>query len=304
MSLSTKKLAQPNHLLRQERHRRSWTLEEMASELHFLCEEDKRTIARGEINAKMIGSWERGEHIPSLYYQKKLCLLFGRSIEELGFIGPVPPPSEPVSSVLSGIPRGIPVPPPHHQTMDMFDASDGPQASLEQQTSAYLTDGVSDLALFVAAGWSVNDILDSLRIILLGVQAMPKITRREIWKLGAAAVVSDIPFPTEQRISAEERAKLHNALGESIAGGWKLFHTTGNAQVLAVGRAQLFLVQQNQSLLYTSVQPLFYSAVYRLIGAALHFQNRHEEAYRAQEKAYISALEGGDTFSLRINTFV
>jgi tetratricopeptide (TPR) repeat protein len=35
-----------------------------------------------------------------------------------------------------------------------------------------------------------------------------------------------------------------------------------------------------------------------LIGAALHFQNRYEEAYRAQEKAYISALEGADAWNM------
>jgi tetratricopeptide (TPR) repeat protein/transcriptional regulator with XRE-family HTH domain len=296
MSLSTKKLAQPNHLLRQERHRRGWTLEEMASELHFLCEEDART-ARGEINAKMIGSWERGEHTPSLYYRKKLCLLFGRSAEELGFVESLQPP-EPRPAVLSEVPQGTSVQSTRHQTMDMLDASDAPYASLEQQTSTYLTDGVSDLALFVEAGWSVDDILDSLRIILPGVQAMRKITRREIWKLGAAAVMSDIPILTGRHISAEERAELHNALGESIAGGWKLFHTTGNAQVLAVGRAQLFLVQQNHALLYPSVQPLFYSGVYRLMGAALFFQEKYEEAHRAQSSAYAAALEGADTWNM------
>src|SRR5947209_7191753 len=79
-------LRKPNHLLRWHRRQRSWTLEDAARELHRFCESEPRAYVRGEINAKMIGSWERGDHTPSPYYQGKLRLLFGKSAEELGFV--------------------------------------------------------------------------------------------------------------------------------------------------------------------------------------------------------------------------
>jgi tetratricopeptide (TPR) repeat protein len=112
------------------------------------------------------------------------------------------------------------------------------------------------------------------------------------------AVIGSIPIPSGEHLSIEERVRLHSVLAESIAAGWKLFHTAGTVQVLAVGQAQLDLIQQVSSHLYPSVQPLFYSGVHRLIGASQYFQGRYDEAYREQEKAYIAALEGADTWNM------
>lgn len=198
------------------------------------------------------------------------------------------------------VPGGPMVLIPTHQVVDLLrNVSD---ATPEQQLGALLALEADDLATFFDEGWSVEELLETLRVVLLGTQAMPKITRRtfgrKLLQFGAIAAVSGIPIPSGKYISAEDRVKLHNALGESIAAGWRLFHTAGNAQVLAVGQAQLYLVQQNHSLLYPAVQPLFYSGVYRLIGAAQHFQGRYEEAYQAHEKAYIAALEGADTWNM------
>jgi hypothetical protein len=33
-----------------------------------------------------VGRWERGESTPNPYYRTKLCVLFGKNAEELGFI--------------------------------------------------------------------------------------------------------------------------------------------------------------------------------------------------------------------------
>jgi tetratricopeptide (TPR) repeat protein len=174
--------------------------------------------------------------------------------------------------------------------------------SLEQQVGLLLTRKANELATFFNEGWSVEELIESLRVMLPGIHAMSNITRRafgrKLLQFGAAAAVSSIPIPAGRHVSAEDLAKLHSALGESIASGWKLFHTAGNAQVLAVSYAQLYLVQQNHALLYPSVQPVFYSGVYRLLGAALHFQGRYEEAHQAHEKAYLAALEGADAWNM------
>src|SRR5579863_7967681 len=84
MGHSNLKHLHPNGLLRQQRLERGWTLERTADELYKLF--GTRAGNRGDINAKMIGGWERGEHPPSLYYQEKLSLLYGKSLRELGFI--------------------------------------------------------------------------------------------------------------------------------------------------------------------------------------------------------------------------
>jgi tetratricopeptide (TPR) repeat protein len=257
----------------------------------------------------MVSRWELGKYPPSPFYQEKLCLLFGKTAQELGFLdvspgpepeantdGPNHAPEYPltvVSSSMQPVPWGAFTP---HQAIDLLCTVHNEHH--EPQIGAWLALGVTDLAPLFESGWSLEDVLTSLQVVLKGVQAMPHITRRTLLRLGAAAVVSSVPVPEGKHVSVEDRVHLHNALGESIAAGWKLFHTAGNVQVLAVGQAQLYLVQQNHTLLYPSVQPLFYSGTYRLIGAALHFQGQYEQAYREQEKAYISALEGADVWNM------
>src|SRR5947209_16514268 len=58
--------------LRQERERRGWTQNEVAER-----------IGSTRVN---ISRWESGTIIPGPYYRQKLSDLFGKSIQELGFI--------------------------------------------------------------------------------------------------------------------------------------------------------------------------------------------------------------------------
>src|SRR5215470_9403359 len=98
-----------NRLLRQQREQRGWTQAQLAEELSPLCEDDSRIGARGDINAKMIGAWERGEHVPSPAYQEKLCLLFAKSAQELGFVKSLQPPEHPQVPGPSSMQHGSPV---------------------------------------------------------------------------------------------------------------------------------------------------------------------------------------------------
>lgn len=74
----------PNTALKRERLCRSWTQEQAADALYQFCVNEARE--RGDINAKMISRWETGENAPSLFYQQKLCKLFGKTPEELAFL--------------------------------------------------------------------------------------------------------------------------------------------------------------------------------------------------------------------------
>lgn len=63
---------QANTCLRQARVARNWRQRDLAEQLGTTVASVKR--------------WERGSHQPSAYYRVKLCALFGKSAEELGFV--------------------------------------------------------------------------------------------------------------------------------------------------------------------------------------------------------------------------
>src|SRR5690242_8969067 len=69
----------PNVLLRHERQLRGWSQGRLAEQI--------------DVPDYYISRWERGEVLPSPYYQQKLCELLGKSAEELGFlqVGPETP---------------------------------------------------------------------------------------------------------------------------------------------------------------------------------------------------------------------
>ncbi|MBA2679667.1 MAG: helix-turn-helix domain-containing protein [Ktedonobacteraceae bacterium] len=62
----------PNQQLRYERERRSWSRVYVAEQIDLA-------------DPKTLGRWERGVSAPRVEFQKKLCKLFGKSHEELGF---------------------------------------------------------------------------------------------------------------------------------------------------------------------------------------------------------------------------
>src|SRR5712692_9975815 len=222
------KRRKPNERLRYQRHLRGWTLREVADKLYDLCASEEQR--ESGMSADTVGRWELGVSKPSLFYQQKLCALFGQSAEELGLIEPLLPPQGVAS-------RGQPVAavplPSSSQPIDLLAVASG--SSSEQALGAWLAAGAADLSALCAQGWTLEEVLSSLQVVLKGVQAMPNVSRRQLLQLGAAAVVvSSVPMPEGRHISVEERIRLHSALGESIAAGWKLFQTAGNAQVLAV----------------------------------------------------------------------
>jgi transcriptional regulator with XRE-family HTH domain len=62
----------PNRLLRHERKLRGWSQTYLAQQI--------------DVPDYYISRWERGEVLPSPYYQQKLCELFGKTAEELGML--------------------------------------------------------------------------------------------------------------------------------------------------------------------------------------------------------------------------
>src|SRR6266849_1871684 len=59
-------------LLKQERDRHGWTQSELA-----------KRIGTTQVN---VSRWEKGSNIPGPFYRQKLGNLFGKTLEELGFV--------------------------------------------------------------------------------------------------------------------------------------------------------------------------------------------------------------------------
>lgn len=66
----------PNERLRHERQLRGWSQAHLAEQI--------------DVPDYYISRWERGEVLPSPYYQQKLCEVFGKTAEELGMLQTTP----------------------------------------------------------------------------------------------------------------------------------------------------------------------------------------------------------------------
>ena len=295
--MDAQRRGKPNNLLRYQRLLRGWSLKQVVDQLCQLCVEDEDIPG---ITADMVGKWERGERRPSRYYQGKLCLLYNTTADQLGFIEAQDiPEAHPVEAVHAerAVPTIIDNSLTTIRTLDTLLGSE--QTETEIIASHLLSLSGKQLAVLNRLGWTQHDILNALQIVLQGETAMANMNRRQFIHLGAGLLLlSGIDVPTREHPSLEERTQLMKTLGEGIAASWTLFHVSGPEQVLAVSRTQLDLVQQNHTYIYPIVLSWCYSGLYRLIGAALHFQGRYNEAHKAHEKAYLAALEGGNGWNM------
>ena len=289
---------QANSLLRQQRLLRGWSLEQVVKELCSLCEEDDDVPG---VSADMVGKWERGERKTSLFYQAKLCLLYGTTADQLGFLesSEMSEPAqvkEPHSSLV--IPSFLPESSTSTKAIDALLTQEKDAAS-ETVAAHLLSLSGKQLAALTTLGWTQEDIMKALQIVLQGETAMANMNRRQVLQLGASMLVlGGINFPTEEHPSTQKRAQLAQHIGDGIVAGWTLFHTAGTAQVLAVSQSQLALVQQAHSTLHPDALPFLYSGAYRLMGAALFFQQRYKEAFYAHDRGYLAAIESHDTWNI------
>lgn len=273
------------HSLRVIRAQHDLTLAELSQAIHVSV----ATLSRIENGLQHAGPDTR----------RRLAKYFNKSSLELGLIGPdkKDAPIEPEKPELKLLPKEGPT--IVISRTHAIDALTGAgEQTPEQQLGAWLALEAAQIGQLFDAGWTTEGILDSLRVVLQGVQSMPKVNRRKLLELGGAAVMTSISLPVVSRVSEEERVQLCEKLGKSIATSWKLFHTTSIPKVLAVSQAQLFLVQQSDSSLYPSVRPLLYGGVYQLIGASFYFLGKYEEARKAFEKSYIAGYESASAWNI------
>jgi tetratricopeptide (TPR) repeat protein/transcriptional regulator with XRE-family HTH domain len=278
------------HPLRVARRRKNLTIEQLAE----VAKVGASTVWRAE-HAYPINAESR----------HRLCTVLGMTSEELGLVvdsrekgmdssepadwssGET---SAPMLSKTTDFPRVF-----HREPGDNIQQA-GPRS--EQSIGVWLACAGSDLASLFDAGWTLEAVLNALRVVLQGVQGMPVPVRHVIFQAAGAALKREVPLSAGAHLSLEERERLYNALEKSVAQGWQLFHTARPEQVLVVAQAQLFLLQQAHTFIEHDLRCGLYAALYDLIGAALLFQGHTAEAQRAFEKAYIAALEGGHAWNM------
>jgi DNA-binding SARP family transcriptional activator len=149
----------------------------------------------------------------------------------------------------------------------------------------------------------VGSDMDTLRILfaLEEKQDMSLLSRRQLLELGIAAFITRLAKMDGKHISAIEREELGHALSESVAAGWKLFLKVGNAESLTMGQMYLSLIHQAHQLLYSTTRSYLYAGTYGLVGLALHFEKRNEEAMQCYHNAQLAAIATGNPWYVAQN---
>jgi len=218
---------QTNTRLRRQRLLRGWSLQTVVEQLCTLCEEEEDVPG---VTADMVSKWERGERKPSRFYQTKLCLLYNTTADQLGFIEtldtPEPSHTNEPHSILPN-PPFIPRPSTGTKAIDALLDHEKEEASEALATHLLSLSG-RQLATLITLGWTQQDIMSALHIVLQGESAMATMNRRKVLQLGAGMLLlGGIDSLAEEHPSAQKRAELSQNLGEGIVAGWTLFHTTG-----------------------------------------------------------------------------
>jgi tetratricopeptide (TPR) repeat protein/transcriptional regulator with XRE-family HTH domain len=283
-----------NHPLRTARSQRNLTINQLAEAL--------------KIGASTVWRAEHG-YLISAESRQRLCAYFQMTSEELGLSETEAFPTQPAEAseiTFSGRTSASPETPFTRDapflvlTPSLPDPLLSQQSgtSSEQQLSTWLALGSSNLVALFDAGWTLEAVLDSLQVVLRGVQGMPGSVRKALLQISGSALIHTVTLPIGDHLTQEERHRLCGALVESIDEGWHLFHKAPPAQVQVVAQTLLNLVQHAHGFLPSDLRPSLYAAIYNLLGAALLFQGQYDAARRAHEKAQIAALEGADLWSM------
>ena len=185
---------------------------------------------------------------------------------------------------------------PDHVQLDLF--SPRPEKLLhKEQSGIWLVAQAYQFEQLFKAAWTSDNILGALKIILPIVKVIRTITYQEK-EHNTPLQKSDFLALIQNSLSVAQKNQLIWALGTGIADAWNEFHHINSHQSLIIAQALLTLLQSCHNVIDPDTRSLFYSGVYRLIGAALFFQERYQEAHHTQDSAYITALECANIWNM------
>jgi transcriptional regulator with XRE-family HTH domain len=196
-----------NQRLREARKLRGWSQDYVAK-------------AIGATDEKLVGRWERGEHVPSPYYQKLLCELFAKNAQELGFVEGTSPalPADGQALPLPPFPVDDPaIPPTPNQGRDLV----GRQALLDTLVEQLCTTrcvalsglpgvGKTALAIKLAQHARVRSTFSD-GVLWAGLGPRPNV----LWHLNRWGTILGLPITeaTAEDGPAARAVDLHNAIG-------------------------------------------------------------------------------------------
>ncbi|GHO98034.1 hypothetical protein KSF_080820 [Reticulibacter mediterranei] len=228
--------------------------------------------------------------------RRRLCAYFNMTPQALGLLQHIgsyatveqPPLTECVFTGASSSDDGeeLPVTQPLEDIGQISTQPDQP----ESEFAANSLDALLD------AHWTLDAVLDSLRIALQGIQSLP-VRLQQTLLLGMLSRMDTLVLPDGRRISATERHQVKEALGASIAQCWQFFHTASPTQVFLVGQGLLHLLEQTRVFLYPADYQSFYAAITNLIGSASFFQGFYDVALQTHKRAFRAAQEGADLWN-------
>lgn len=232
--------------------------------------------------------------------RRRLCIYFHMTSQELGLVNIDPAsaseePEETMQVLAPDKQREIVSPPAAHHFLSFdetasYDNEGGSALPFEQRIGVWLAQKGGGLASLFDAGLTLDEVLESLRVVLYGSQGMPAPLRNLLLPVNALTV------PLRKRVSWEERTRLLTALDKSVGEGWQLFHTARPVQVLVTAQAQIYLVDQVHELLDPQDCQCLYAGLYNLMSAALYFQGHYDSAQQTSRKAYRAAIDGADNW--------
>lgn len=166
------------HPLRVERARHNLTQQQLAEAARV----GAMTVWRAE-NGYLINAESR----------QRLCDYFGKSASELGLLGrgefisrkvPVPPQTTSLASVSPSVPavrHSYEARPTSFSPAKALDLLlEAPNQVIGEHMGAWLALGASHLSVPFEAGWTLENILESLRVVMQGMQGLPAVTRRQL----------------------------------------------------------------------------------------------------------------------------
>lgn len=141
-------------LLRKMRQERGWSQRRIADLL-----QEQGGIA----DAALVGKWERGKHLPSPFYQEKLCIIFGTTAYELGFVKQFAPPQSNFYHQTFLSRDGV-----HLQSLSNSGSENTVSSgeSAEEPGLQYLYTHSASLTQRTDIGQSINDKLDDAESII------------------------------------------------------------------------------------------------------------------------------------------
>ena len=155
---------------------------------------------------------------------------------------------------------------PIQEKSSRFDASDAIPARAANGSRRGWMDTMHETLSFLRTDGRSESTIDILHVLLEPVgeetQGMAQLSRRQLLELGIAALLSRLAQIDGYRITGVDREELGWVLGKGIADGWKLFLTSSNAEILAVGQFQLSLIHQVHPLLDTSTRSYLYAGAF------------------------------------------